>query len=104
MLFNNSSIGSGDLPGEKTKESLAVPNLWAMNRATKMPIEIELILSVRLGTDNPRPATAEVMETAGVSIPSANVRAVANKVCERQMNEMSFSVRDRHEPNKEEAT
>jgi hypothetical protein len=73
-----------DVPGEKTKESLAVPNLWVRNRTTKMPIEIELTLLFRLGTDSPRPATAEVTETAGVSIPSANVRAVANKVCERQ--------------------
>ena len=66
------------------KESLAVPNLWARNRATKMPIEIEDMLSFMVGTDNPRPATAEVTETAGVSIPSANVRAVANNVCKRE--------------------
>ena len=65
-------------------ESLAVPNLWARNRATKIPIEIEDMLLFRLGTDNPRPETAEVTETAGVSIPSAKVRAVANNVCERQ--------------------
>ena len=34
-----------------------------------------------LGTDNPIPATAEVTETAGVSIPSASVREVPNSVC-----------------------
>lgn len=62
-------------------DSFAVPNLWARKRATRMPIEIEEMLLCRLGTDNPRPATAEVTETAGVSIPSANVRAVANSVC-----------------------
>jgi len=49
-----------------------------------MPIEIVDMLVFRLGTDNPRPETAEVTETAGVSIPSANVRAVANNVCERE--------------------
>ena len=80
-VINNSSIGPGDLPGEKMKESLAVPNLWARNRATMTPIEIDEILWFRLGTDNPIPATAEVTETAGVSIPSANARAVANNVC-----------------------
>ena len=66
------------------KESLAVPNLWARNKATKVPIEIDEMLLFRLGTDNPRPATAEVTEIAGVSIPSANIRPVANKVCERR--------------------
>ena len=63
------------------KESLAVPNLWARNRPTKIPIAMEDMLLFSFGTDNPRPATAEVTETAGVSIPSANVRAVANSVC-----------------------
>lgn len=66
------------------KASLAVPNLCARNRATKMPIAIEVMLLFSLGTDNPIPATAEVTETAGVSIPSANVRAVANSVCIKQ--------------------
>ena len=84
MLLITLRFGSGDLPGEKMEESLPVPNLWARNRATKTPIEIEDMLLFRLDTDNPRPATAEVTETAGVSIPSANVRAVANNVCKRQ--------------------
>ena len=75
-------FGSGNLPGEKMEESLAVPNLWARNRATKIPMAIVDMLLFRLGTDNPRPETAEVTETAGVSIPSAKVRAVANNVCE----------------------
>ena len=66
------------------RESLAVLNLWARNKVTKMPIEIEEMLLFRLSMDNPRLVTAEVMEIAGVSIPSANVRLVANKVCERQ--------------------
>jgi hypothetical protein len=77
----NSLNGPGDIPGEKTKESLAVPNRWARNRATRKPMEIEVVFLFRLGTDNPRPTMAEVIETAGVSIPSANVRAVANSVC-----------------------
>ena len=80
-LSTESATGSGDLPGEKMKESLAVPNLWARNRATRKPIEMEEILLVRLGTDNAIPATADVTETAGVSIPSASVRAVPNSVC-----------------------
>ena len=77
----NLLVGSRDLPGEKMNASFAVPNLWARKRATRMPIEIEEMLLLRLGTDSPRPETAEVTETAGVSIPSANVRAVANSVC-----------------------
>ena len=84
MLLITLRFGSRDLPGEKMKESLAVPNLWVRNRATKTPMEIEFMLLFRLGTDNPRPATADVTETAGVSIPSAKVRAVPNNVCKRQ--------------------
>ena len=63
------------------KESLAVPNLWARNRVIRRPIEMEEMLLFRLGTDNPIPATADVTETAGVSIPSASVREVPNSVC-----------------------
>jgi hypothetical protein len=76
-------IRSWDLLGEKMKDSLAVPNLWTRNSTTRKPIEIAEILFIRLGTLSAMPTTAEVMETAGVSIPSANARAVPNSVCER---------------------
>ena len=69
------------------KESLAVPNLCARNRAIRRPIEMEGMLLFRLGTDNPIPATADVTETAGVSIPSASVREVPNSVCVPKNNE-----------------
>jgi len=61
-------------------DSLAVPNLWARNRASRKPIEMEEMFLLVFGTDNPIPATAEVTETAGVSIPSASVREVPNSV------------------------
>ena len=86
------------------KESLAVPNLWARNRATRKPTEMEDMLLFRLGTDNPRPVTADVTETAGVSIPSASVRAVPNRAWMPNLNTTSFVVRGEHEPNREEAT
>jgi len=66
------------------KDSLAVPSLWTRNSTTKKPMEIAEIFSFSLGTLNAIPPTAEVMETAGVSIPSANVRAVPNSVCKGQ--------------------
>lgn len=66
------------------KDSLAVPNLWARKSTTRKPIEMPEMLFFRFGALNAMPTTAEVMETAGVSIPSANVRAVPNSVCQRE--------------------
>jgi hypothetical protein len=89
------------------KESLAVPNLWTKNRVTRKPTEMEEMLLFRLGTDSPIPATADVTETAGVSIPSATVRAVPNSACvprKEQLNMMLFVVRGEHEPNRGAAT
>ena len=63
------------------KESLAVPNLWTRNKAARKPIEMEEMLLFRLGTDNPIPATADVTETAAVSVPSASEREEPNSVC-----------------------
>jgi hypothetical protein len=50
------------------------------NRAAKKAMDIDPILGVKEGTERAIPPTAEVTETAGVSMPSANVRAVPNKL------------------------
>jgi hypothetical protein len=43
-------------------------------------MEMEEISLVRRGVVRANPATADVTETAGVNIPSANVSAVPNKL------------------------
>ena len=70
------------IPGAKTMDTLAVPNLWMRKRATIKPIEIEAMLLLNCGATNARPETADVTDTAGVSIPSAKVNAVPKRLCE----------------------
>lgn len=51
-----------------------------MNKAAIKPIDIGPILVVREGTESAMPPTAEVTDTAGVSMPSAKVRDVPNRL------------------------
>jgi hypothetical protein len=48
--------------------------------AAMKAMEIGPMLGIKEGTESAIPPTAEVTETAGVNMPSANVRAVPNKL------------------------
>jgi hypothetical protein len=48
--------------------------------AAMKAMEIGPMLGVRDGTESAIPPTADVTETAGVNMPSANVSAVPNKL------------------------
>jgi hypothetical protein len=51
-----------------------------MNNAAIKPMDIGPIFAVREGAEIAIPPTAEVTDTAGVSMPSAKVRDVPNRL------------------------
>lgn len=84
MPVTKSTINQMNVTGENIPETFAVPKRWIRKRAAIKAMDIGPMFGVKEGTERAIPPTAEVTETAGVNMPSANVRAVPNKAYANQ--------------------